>query len=117
MSCGPIRFSRHRLLDQLAQLGALELHRGHVHAHRHEMRALLAPLADVAADAVEHELADGNDEAGFFGHFDEALGRDETLRRMLPAQQRFEARDAPRVDVDDGLVVHVELVELEPDAQ
>ena len=52
----------------------------------------------------------GNDEAGFLGHFDEALGRNVALRRMLPAQQRLEARDAPRMDVDDGLVVHVELV-------
>ena len=82
----------------------------HVHADRHEVRALLAPLADVAADAVEHELPDGNDEAGFFGDFDEALRRDESLRRMLPAQQRFETGDAPRMDVDDGLIVHVELV-------
>ena len=39
------------------------------------------------------------------------------LRRMLPAQQRLEAGDAPRMNVDDGLVVHVELVELERDAQ
>ena len=48
----------HGLLDELAQLGALELHGGHVHAHRHEVRALLAPRGDVAADAIEHELAD-----------------------------------------------------------
>ena len=111
-----MRFS-HGLLDELAQLGALELHGGDVHADRHEVRALLAPLRDVAAHAIEHELADRNDEAGLLGHFDEALGRDVALRRMFPAQQRFEAGDAARVDVDDGLVVHVELVQLEPGAQ
>src|SRR4029077_4308621 len=53
--------------DRLPEILALQLPRGHVDGDRHQLAAGLAPLRHVFERALQHELADGHDEAGFLG--------------------------------------------------
>ena len=48
------------------------------------------------AGLAQHPVADRVDQPGFFGDRDEDAGRDQAVRRMMPAQQRLDADHAPR---------------------
>src|SRR6185312_6222445 len=76
-------------------------------------QAVVLPRAALLAGLAQHAFADGQDQARLFGQRDEASRRDQALLRMLPAQQRFEADDAARLQARLRLVVHGQLVALE----
>jgi hypothetical protein len=45
---------------------------------------------------------------GLFGERNEFQGRHHAALWMMPANERFEARDASRQDIDEGLVAQLE---------
>jgi hypothetical protein len=57
------------------------------------------------------------DQAHFLGDRDEAVGHDQSRRRVLPARQHFEADDLPGLQVDLRLEIGNELLVLEPVAK
>ena len=82
---------------RLVQIAAPELHRRDVDRERERFVALLLPLRQLAARGLDHEVADRHDQSGRFGDRNEFVGRNQAVLRMVPAHQRFEARDAARV--------------------
>ena len=69
---------------------------------------MVGPLAGVGAGALQHELAERGDEAGFLGQGHELGRRNEPARRMRPAQQRLEADDVLAHQIYERLIVHFE---------
>ena len=91
MSCGPMRF-----LAMACWMSSRSLVRSSCTADTFMLTGTrCAPCSRhrlmSRADAVEHELADGNDQAGFLGHFDEAL-----RRYMNPCVGCFQRSSASR---------------------
>ena len=81
----------------------------YVHCDRHQRRALLAPVGHVGSDPPQHEVANGNDQAGLFGDWNEA--RRTKCILLSGSFQRTSASsrdDAPRLDFDQRLVVNFE---------
>src|SRR5208337_4183902 len=75
------------------------------------------PSRGVGAGPTQGPFADRDDEAGFFGQWDEFARRDEAARWMVPAHQRFEARDAALPEPDDRLVIELKVAVLRRPAQ
>ena len=96
----------------LLQLAQRQVQR---HAARRRHRAL--PRAVVGADAVQHPIAELQDEIRFLGERHEVRRKHEAALGQVPAQQRFDAFDAPRRDAVLRLVVQAQLVALERAAQ
>jgi serine/threonine-protein kinase len=75
-------------------------------------RHLLLPGAVVAADALQHPLADLLDQVRFFRERDELRGRDVAVVREPPSHQRLAADHPPVAQVHLRLVEDHELVAL-----
>src|SRR6266436_9842118 len=56
-----------------------------------------------------HPLADGHDEPGLLGQADEGVGLEQAALLVLPADERLDFHDAPRVEAEYGLVVEAEV--------
>jgi hypothetical protein len=63
------------------------------------------------------ECADRDDQPGLFGERNEVVWRDEAALRVLPSNQGLELGHHPRRQLDDGLVMHDELVVADRSAQ
>lgn len=75
---------------------------------------LALPRAELAAGLVDDPPPDGTPRAATFGEADESFGAEQTVPRVLPAEQRLDGDDRVlRVDRHDGLVEDAELSELE----
>jgi hypothetical protein len=66
---------------------------------------VLGPFGRVGASPAQHEVAERRDETGLLGERNELGRRDVAARRVRPAQQRLEADDVVRFEVDERLVV------------
>src|SRR5260370_26100144 len=108
-----------RTLDVLDQPRAAELSGREIDAHgaRRLAGEQLLPSARLTTRFLEHPLADRNDETGLFGDRYERCWRDQPALGMLPADECFPARDAPRFQPDQRLIVNPELAALEREAQ
>ncbi len=102
-----------KLQNRLGQIRALQLHRRNVDRDGHYGASRPPPASGIFHDPLQDELADRNDQAGFLGNGDEPIRRHESVRRMLPAQQRLERHHAVRLDVDDRLIVNFQLPRLQ----
>ena len=67
------------------------------------------PLGGLAAGLAEHPVAELAHEAGALGQRQELAGRDEAVA-VLPADERLDADDLPRLEADERLVVEHELL-------
>src|SRR6185437_4094095 len=94
------------------QVRTLQLHRRDVHRDRNLRASGRMPLCDGFHRSGENELSDGYDEPGLLRHSDETLRRNESMRRMFPAQQRLQRDHPARGNIDNGLVMNVELTGL-----
>ena len=70
----------------------------------------VAPFAHLAADGVDHPVADRLEQAHLLGVGDELVGQDEPAVRVVPAQQRLDRVDPLGRHPHDWLVVQLELV-------
>ena len=75
------------------------------------------PGREFARGALHREDAEIDDDAGFFGDRDEFAGLEAPEARMIPAQQRFEARDGAVLQPHDRLEEDFHLVAVERAAQ
>ncbi|HEX2160444.1 MAG TPA: hypothetical protein VHF88_01320 [Thermoleophilaceae bacterium] len=107
---------RERRADDADEVVGEQLARGDVDGHR-EVRgaraAVLLPARNLVAGLAQHPLADRQDQAGPLGDGDEAVGRDGTERRMVPAHQGLDADHLAAAQVDGGLVVEPQLTALD----
>ena len=69
--------------------------------------------AQQLARALEHPLADGDDDAGLLRDAQEVAGHDEAPHRVVPAQQRLDRDPAAGGEVELGLEQHPQLVLLQ----
>ncbi|MDP9397604.1 MAG: hypothetical protein M3P96_07150 [Actinomycetota bacterium] len=72
--------------------------------------ARVGPGAGLPARFGQDPAPHGHDEPGLLGQADEVVGADESPLRVLPAQQRLDAGDLPRTQLEDRLVVQDELL-------
>src|SRR5579862_3312165 len=79
--------------------------------------ALALHVAVVHAYAVQHPLADVEDEVGLLGERDELRRRDVAVPRKPPAQQRLGADDLAVAQIHFRLIADLELIALERAAQ
>src|SRR5207244_13611065 len=70
---------------------------------------MLGPFGRLEAGGPEHPLADREDQAGLLGERNEQSGRDNAAGRMVPADQRLEARKLLRRGADHGLILELQL--------
>ena len=96
---------------------ARKLHRGKVDRHGDGRQALIEPCPELGAGLAQDPLADGHDQAALFGDGHELRGWNEPSVRAKPADQRFDAVNLSRLQIDFGLVVQHELAPLEGAAQ
>ena len=74
------------------------------------VRDIALQARDVGAGAIQHPLRHRHDLAGLLGERNEIPRHHQPARRMAPAHQRLDAHEVPRIQIDDGLVVRLELV-------
>ena len=82
--------------------------RRHVDGHR-ERRRDRVPIAELLDDPIEDEPGQRHDGAVALGQRNEIAGRHEVAGFRAPANQRFDAADAIRGDLDLRLAVDLEL--------
>src|SRR5439155_20650459 len=99
------------LSNHLDEVGLLELAGRDVDADLQvpQLGPLVVPRARLAAGLVEHPPSDLEDEIRLLSDADELARPDHAPRRMVPANERFEAGRPAGRDLDDGLVVEDEL--------
>ena len=99
------------VLDLADEARVLELARRKVDAHP-ELGLAEAVLPDprLATGLLDDPAADGHDLSRLFGEGDELRGHDHRSAGRLPAEQRLDAHDRARGELDDGLVREPELV-------
>ena len=71
--------------------------------------ALPVPGRELGARGLEHERAERRVEPGDGGGAEELVGEEQPARRMLPADERFHARDAVGGEIERRLPVHDQL--------
>ncbi len=71
------------------------------------------PRPQLAAGARQDALTDGHDEAGLLRERQVVARRDRAQQRVAPADERLDGGDGATLEVDDGLVLHPELVALD----
>jgi hypothetical protein len=72
-------------------------------------RHAASPLAHLAAGFAQHPSADFRHQAGRFDHGQELARRQQSERRMTPAQQGFRADNLVTAQIDNRLVVQLKL--------
>ena len=101
---------RQDAFDVLEQVAVLQLPGGQVHAERQPLRRGAAPALEFTAGLTQEPATDRHHQSGLFGEGDEVLRRDQPPGGMGPANQGFETLDAAGGHVDDGKIVHAELL-------
>src|SRR6185437_7942642 len=99
-----------RATDYFEEIPLAELLRRQVHGHSYRADAGHLPCSRLPARFAQHPFPNRDDQAGLFGHGDEAAGRDETALRVAPANQRLGAVDTAGLHVNLRLVVQLELI-------
>src|SRR5207249_4944241 len=108
-----------RLVEGLASEGQhvrlRELPGGDVHAHRHRRPGArpVLPHPRFRARALHHPAAQRYDRADLLGERDELLREEQPPLGVLPADEGFHARDPPRLQRDERLIVEPQLATLE----
>ncbi len=105
-----------RPADGLAE-SPLELPAGEIDSHPDARKPGVLPGPVLQAGSLEDPFAHGNDQTVLFGDRNEFGGQQQTQLRMPPAQQRLSRDYRAGVRVDDGLIVHLELVSVQCAAQ
>src|SRR5690606_16938586 len=72
---------------------------------------MLAATLGKPGSFPENPVADGTYQSGLFSQRDKKRWLDTSHAGMAPAQQRFRLGDASALQVHDGLVVHLKLVQ------
>ena len=103
--------------DQDVELAAPALDRGHVDRDDGRAQAGLAPDADLPAGGMQHPGAQRHDEPALLGPGHELAGQHGAASGAAPAKQGLDADQATVRHRHLGLVVEVELAELEPKAE
>ncbi|MNT34185.1 hypothetical protein D3C72_1701480 [compost metagenome] len=85
--------------QRLAQLGA-----GQVDRERAEGRVPFLPLLHLPAGVLQHPVAEGQDEAGFFRQGDEPLRGNFAELRVVPTHQGLGAHQGLVLQAELGLV-------------
>ena len=99
------------LVDVLEQIVLQELLGRQVHVERERGGGRgAAAFLEQLPGLIEQPAPDGDDEPRLLGEGNEVLGRDEPALGMRPADERLEPLDAPGRHLDDGQVVHAELL-------
>src|ERR1700694_4952337 len=75
------------------------------------------PCGKLATRRVQHERAERDDQPSFFRYWDELTWGDETPGGVLPSDQRLDPMCPLRLQVEDGLVIHVQFLALDRAAQ
>jgi hypothetical protein len=73
----------------------------------------VAPRGELADRAVEHPRTDGSDEPGVLGDRYEVERSHRAEDRVMPTDERLETANRLVRQLDQGLVVHLELVALD----
>ncbi len=99
----------HQSVQRGEKVVLVELQGGHIDGDRES-----GPGIDAQVDAVFQRTLDGPqtdfpDRAMLFGHGQELVGQQQSVCRVMPAQQRLVAGDGARADVDDRLIVQLDL--------
>ena len=76
------------------------------HGQAHRRNACALPCLPLCANGGKHPFANGDNHSRALGHRDKLGWKYQSQFMMLPAQQRFHANDASRIDVYPGLVVN-----------
>src|SRR5688500_2251169 len=71
------------------------------------------PLGNLSASGLYDPIAYCNDQSGFLENRDEIEWGNQAVPGTIPAQQRFDARDASSREIDFWLIVKHEFVALE----
>ena len=93
---------RERLLDGVTKPGCW-ISRAETFTHRNADRSMFGPGHRLAAGFAQDPAADRQDRAVLLGDLDELAGRDHATLRVLPADERLDAGQAPS-QVDDRLI-------------
>src|SRR5213079_1071039 len=67
----------------------------------------------LAAGFADHPLPNGEEQSKIFRGFQEFIGRNQPLLRMLPAQQSFESDSLICIEVNNRLITELELPSIE----
>ncbi len=105
------------LANETNEVGLLELADREVDGERERVEAGVVPFFGLVAGRAQNPGTDRDHHADCFGQRDEGRRRDRSHFRMRPAQQRLHPSDAAGAEVEDGLVVHGQLVMGERAAQ
>ncbi|MNQ68641.1 hypothetical protein D3C85_832030 [compost metagenome] len=88
----------------------VQLNRRQVDRHAQVDEALIVPFAQLLAGLIQHPFANGDDRAVLLCQRDEQVRRHQTVFRMLPANQRFDADHAVIAIADLRLINQIELI-------
>ncbi len=77
------------------------------------MDAKIEPGAQLPAGLAQNPVANRHDQPALFGELDKFVGRDHPSLRMIPANQRFDAGNFLRFEVEFGLVMQRPLLLLD----
>ncbi len=77
----------------------------------------ILPPTGLAAALLEDPPAEGDDEPGLLGDGDEAVRRNNAAFGVHPPHQALEPDDTTAREIDDGLVVHGEVVVLDAESE
>ena len=90
--------------DHADDAGFDQIVRRQVERHA-QAAALVIPASGLVDRKVDHQPAEGTDEAGVFGDVDELVGRDRVAAGLGPPDERFDADDLARRERHLRLVV------------
>src|SRR5919107_1761277 len=89
---------------------AFQLAAGEIDSDPDTRKSSVLPGTVLGAGSLENPLSHGYNEAVLLGYGDELRWQEKPELRMPPAQQSLGSDHRPGVGIDDGLVVHLELV-------
>ena len=103
---GSIPVCCRRILNVTGQSCVRKLPSRNVHGNAHRFTAgmIRLPLPQLPACLDQQPVADRHQHPAIFGGFNEAVRRNQSLCRMIPAQQRLEAHNVARRQVHDRMV-------------
>ena len=103
--------------DKLDEIRTAKLNGRDVHRNAHYLQSAPLPVLTVPDRLLEHPCSHLNDQTGRFHQRQERSGGHQPRLWVIPANERFDAVDAPRPDVHFWLIVKLELLSLERGSQ
>ncbi|MNP44435.1 hypothetical protein D3C76_1382980 [compost metagenome] len=108
---------RQTVKDSIDQRGLLKLKRGQIHRHRPIFVTLKMPLAELAAGFVYHPVTHRDNQPGFLCQLQEYIRRQQSLFRMLPAQQSLKAQYWASRCMEFRLIVQAQFIAIDGQPQ